>query len=75
MIVLRIQTNIHGTAFSRKWLTAKSFIVDILPGSKYSSDERNIIATLKATTRFACALENYYSRKSEKFDSSPHNFM
>ena len=42
--------------FLGKKLTAKSFIVDILPGFKYPSDERNnhfsfqIKTTLKATT-------------------------
>ena len=54
-LVFRIQSNIYDRAFLRK-LTAKSFIVDIRPGSKYPSDERNkffnfsIKATLKATT-------------------------
>ena len=48
-------SRISTTAFLRKQLTAKSFIVGIRPGSKYSSDERNklfsfqIKATLKAT--------------------------
>ena len=41
--------------FCENRLTAKTFIVDIRPGSKYTSDERNklfsfqIKATLKAT--------------------------
>ena len=55
-LVFRIQSNIFDRAFLQKQLTAKSFIVDIRPGSKYTSDERNklfsfqIKATLKATT-------------------------
>ena len=54
-LVFRIQSNIYDGAFLRK-LTAKSFIVDIRPGSKYPSYERNILfsfsikATLKVTT-------------------------
>ena len=53
--VFRIQSNIYDEAFLQK-LTAKHFIVDILPDSKYSSDERNKLfsfsteATLNATT-------------------------
>ena len=55
-LVFWIQSNICDRAFRRKQLTAKSFIIDIRPGSKYPSDERNklfsfqIKATLKATT-------------------------
>ena len=55
-LVFRIQSNIYDRAFLRKQLMAKSFIVDIRQGFKYSSDERNklfsfqIKATLKATT-------------------------
>ena len=55
-LVFRIQSNIYDRAFLRKQLTARNFIVDIQPGSKYPSDERNklfsfqIKATLKATT-------------------------
>ena len=54
-LVFQIQSNIYDRAFLRKQLTAKSFIVDIRPGSKYPSDERNklfsfqIKATLKVT--------------------------
>ena len=66
-------SRISTTDILRKWLTAKSFIVDIRPGSKYPCNARNkvfrfqIKATLRATTlgihyRIA-ALE-----KSEKFD-------
>ena len=53
--VFRIQSNIYDEAFLQK-LTAKHFIVDIRPDSKYSSDERNKLfsfsteATLNATT-------------------------
>ena len=47
---------IHKTSKTEQKLTAKSFIVDIRPGSKYPSDERNklfsysIKATLNTTT-------------------------
>ena len=33
-LVFRIQWNIYDGAFLQKWLTAKSFIVGIRPGSK-----------------------------------------
>ena len=55
-LLFRIQSSIYDRDILRKWLTAKSFIVDIRPGSKYPCDERNklfsfqIKATLKATT-------------------------
>ena len=55
-LLFRIHSNIYNRTLLRKWLTAKSLIVDIRPGSKYPSDERNkffsfqIKATLKATT-------------------------
>ena len=55
-LVFRIQPNIYDRDILRKQLTAKSFIVDIRPGCKYTCDERNklfsfqIKATLKATT-------------------------
>ena len=55
-LIFRIQLYIYDGAFLRKWLAAKSFIADIWPSSKYSSDERNkcfsfqIKTTLKATT-------------------------
>ena len=68
-LVFRIQSSIYDGTFSRKWLSAKNFIVDIRPGSKYPSGKRNklfsfkVKTTLKDTTRFACALQNYYSRK------------
>ena len=58
-LVFRIQSNIYDGALLQR-LTAKSFIVDIRPGSKYPSDERNklfsfsIKATLKATTLGIC---------------------
>ena len=52
---------------------AKSFIVDIRPGSKYPYGERNklltfqIKATLKTTTQvFAWALQKCYSGKIRK---------
>ena len=54
-LVFRIQSSIYDRTFLQK-LTAKSFVVDIRPGSKYPSDERSklfsfsIKATLKATT-------------------------
>ena len=54
--VFRIQSNIYHRPFLRKQLTAKSFIVDILPGFKYPSDEQNnhfsfqVKPTLKTTT-------------------------
>ena len=54
-LLFRTQLNIYNRAFLRK-LTSKSFIVDIWPGYKYPSDERNklfsfsVKATLKATT-------------------------
>ena len=54
-LVFRIQWNIYNGAFLQK-LTAKIFIGDIRPGSKYPSYERNklfsfsIKATLKGTT-------------------------
>ena len=66
---LYLESSIYDGTFSRKWLSAKSFIVDIRPGSKYPSDKRNklfrfkVKTALKATTRFACVLQNYYSRK------------
>ena len=49
-LVFRVQLNIYDRAF----LMAKSFIVDVRPGLKYPSNERNklfsfqIKATLKA---------------------------
>ena len=49
-LVFRVQLNIYDRAF----LMAKSFIVDVRPGFKYPSNERNklfsfqIKATLKA---------------------------
>ena len=46
--VFRIQSNIYHRPFLRKQLRAKSFIVDILPGFKYPSDEQK--PTLKTTT-------------------------
>ena len=55
-LLFRIQSSIYDRDILRKQLTAKSFIVDIRPGSKYPCDERNklfsfqIKATLKATT-------------------------
>ena len=59
-LVFRIQSNIYDRALLRKQLTAKSFIADILSGSKHPSDERNklfsfqIKATLKATALGNC---------------------
>ena len=52
-IVFRIQLNICDRAFLRKYLTAKSFIVDIRPGSKYPSDEPNKLFSfqIKATLK------------------------
>ena len=46
--VFRIQSNIYHRPFLRKQLRATSFIVDILPGFKYPSDEQK--PTLKTTT-------------------------
>ena len=72
-LVFRILLNICDIAFLRKYLTAKSFIVDIRPGSKYASDERNklfsfqIKATLKATTLGICmCCTECYSGKIRK---------
>ena len=59
-LVFRIQSNIYHRPLLGKQLTARSFIVDILPGFKYPSDERNyhfsfqIKATLKSTTLAIC---------------------
>ena len=59
-LIFRIQLNIYNGAFLQKKLIAKSFIVDIRPGSKYPSDERNklfsfqIKATLKTTILCIC---------------------
>ena len=59
-LIFRIQLYIYDGAFLRKQLTAKSFIVDIRPSSKYPSDERNkcfsfqIKTTLNATTLGIC---------------------
>ena len=55
-LVFRIQSNIFDRAFLQKQLTAKSFIVDIRPGSKYTSDERNKLFSfqIKATTLGIC---------------------
>ena len=39
-VAFRIQSNICNGAFFRKLLTAKSFNLDIRPGSKYPSDEQ-----------------------------------
>ena len=56
LMYFEIQSSIYHRPFLGKQLTAKSFIVDILPGFKYPSDERNnhfsfqIKTTLKATT-------------------------
>ena len=55
-LIFRIQPNIYDRDILRNQLTAKSFIVDIRLGCKYTCDERNklfsfqIKATLKATT-------------------------
>ena len=46
-LVFQIQSNTYDRAFYRKQLTAKSFIVDIRPGSKYPSDERNKLFVFK----------------------------
>ena len=56
-LVFRIQSNIYDGALLQR-LTAKSFIVDIRPGSKYPSDERNKLFSfsIKAT------LKSYYFR-------------
>ena len=69
-LIYRIQWYIYNVAFLRKWLTAKSFIVDIWPGSKYPSDKQNkcfsfqIKATLEATTLgIRICLHNCYSGK------------
>ena len=72
-LIYRIQWYIYDVAFLRKQLTAKSFIVDIRPGSKYRSDKQNkcfsfqVKATLKATTLgIRMCLHNCYSGKSHK---------
>ena len=69
-------------SFFAKKFTAKSFIVDIGPGSKYPSDERNKLFSLKKKTNL-----KYYFRyfhvlyriasleKSEKFDLLPDYFI
>ena len=72
--MFRMQLYIYDGDFLRKKWTAKSFIIDIWPSSKYPSDERNkcfsfqIKTTLKATTLGIL-------RKSERFDLLPRYFI
>ena len=81
-LIFRIPSNIYNGAFLQKQLITKSFIVDIRPGSKYPSDERNklfsfqIKATLKTTTLCICMWsKNCQSAKIRKFDWLPHDFI
>ena len=64
------------------YLDIFSFIVDIPPGSEYSSDERNKLFSFSKSyfKRYYFRYSHVFYRittlkKSERFDSLPHDFI
>ena len=51
-LVFRIQWNIYNGALLQKQLTTKNVIVDIRPGSKHPSDERNKLFSFQIKATF-----------------------